>query len=460
MEYEIQFKIISFLRNILESKEVITENNIIIQPFFTEMKISIDNSFLQEISEIVNISNSVLRSSPNDLNEFINFAEYYLYNPRNPLENKEILLFYDKYLHLFVKLSNNYKSKPKSTRRSILSNYLITKINKNIISVILKYDYFISESLVTTIELDNEINFIDVSPDNEIVIGGFDGLISFYDTRLGKLVKTGSVENSIVENVGFLTDKRIVITSGSQFLKIVDANFTQILFNISTNSVIEYLIILPDDRIIIISLDSALYIFNPNTQETFIYKLQFSPNYVEKLNYNTIVLVSRNGDYIVYNVDDTTKSFTGKLSERITVLKCLDNTRFALGTNDGKLLIFNLTQPGITILAHTYAVKHIEKLFDNQIVTTSDDQTIRVWDYITGYNITFIRLNNRVYNITVLPDNRIATSGSGSILRIWNLDTGNTDMILEGHRDIVQDIKILSDGRIVSRSEDSIKIWE
>ena len=63
--------------------------------------------------------------------------------------------------------------------------------------------------------------------------------------------------------------------------------------------------------------------------------------------------------------------------------------------------------------------------------------------------------------LTLLKDGRLASSSDDETIRIWNLTTGQTVRILSGHTTPVYYVVELSDGRLASGSFDStIMIWD
>jgi WD40 repeat protein len=107
----------------------------------------------------------------------------------------------------------------------------------------------------------------------------------------------------------------------------------------------------------------------------------------------------------------------------------------------------------------------------SRIVTASRDLTARVWDAITGAEITVLRGHEgwvlRGYEFGVLsaafsPDgSRIATASGADIARIWNAISGAETTVLRGHEGRVLSAGFSPDGfRIVTASEDATaRIW-
>ncbi|MGO9513161.1 MAG: protein kinase domain-containing protein [Steroidobacteraceae bacterium] len=99
-----------------------------------------------------------------------------------------------------------------------------------------------------------------------------------------------------------------------------------------------------------------------------------------------------------------------------------------------------------------------------RIATASWDKTARLWDTLTGTEIT--RLSGhagRVFSVSFSPDGRrIVTASSDNTARIWDAETGRELMTLSGHARQVMFASFSPDGRsIVTASTDkTARIWD
>ena len=98
----------------------------------------------------------------------------------------------------------------------------------------------------------------------------------------------------------------------------------------------------------------------------------------------------------------------------------------------------------------------------SHIVSGSDDQTIKIWDFGSGKLLRSIDGHDNINSITVTPDNSQIVSGSDNkLVKVWDLENGQLSYSLEGHRDSVNAVAVTSDGKkVVSGSDDNlVKIW-
>src|SRR5207248_6349041 len=101
-----------------------------------------------------------------------------------------------------------------------------------------------------------------------------------------------------------------------------------------------------------------------------------------------------------------------------------------------------------------------------RVVTASKDKTARVWDALTGRNIT--ELNGHTDAVTSAafsPDGKfVVTAGAekDKTARIWDAATGEVVRIFEGHRDGITCAIFSPDGaHVVTTSKDgTARVWD
>ena len=97
------------------------------------------------------------------------------------------------------------------------------------------------------------------------------------------------------------------------------------------------------------------------------------------------------------------------------------------------------------------------------VVSSSRDSTLRIWDALSGKCLHVIKCSDFALSVTYSPDgNSIVSSFWGNTINIWNANTRICLMTLEGHTSPVSSVAFSSDGHyVVSTSTDkTMRIWD
>jgi WD40 repeat protein len=99
-----------------------------------------------------------------------------------------------------------------------------------------------------------------------------------------------------------------------------------------------------------------------------------------------------------------------------------------------------------------------------RIVSGSWDNTIKVWDAVSGKEVFTLRGHtDKVRCVAYRPDGRRIISGSSdNTIKVWNAETGKEILALPGHTDGITSLAYSPDSRrFVSGSNDgTIKVWD
>lgn len=151
-----------------------------------------------------------------------------------------------------------------------------------------------------------------------------------------------------------------------------------------------------------------------------------------------------------------------------TILCCAfhpNRSLFATGESRGNIHLWSIQnfQKKCTLEGHGDWVRSLAFNADGSIlVSTSSDQTIKIWDVRTEFCLNTIVEQSKVYTVTIAPNDRIfATSSTDNTIKVWDFETGHCIQTLFGHQDIVWAIAFNPDSTLlVSGSRDhTVKLW-
>ena len=148
---------------------------------------------------------------------------------------------------------------------------------------------------------------------------------------------------------------------------------------------------------------------------------------------NFSVFKMRGGKDVVFTADG--EKFIAWKNSSVALLQSLDDPENALVLNGHKKLIQGAT----------YAPD------ENQVLTWSDDLTVRIWDLSAPVNP--IRLEDRVSDMTLTADRKQVLYGTGDgTVKIWSLEDPSDSIFWKRHRGRVE-------GTMFTKNEEEVISW-
>ncbi|KAF5340731.1 hypothetical protein D9611_007354 [Ephemerocybe angulata] len=132
---------------------------------------------------------------------------------------------------------------------------------------------------------------------------------------------------------------------------------------------------------------------------------------------------------------------------------------------EGIFLLKELPPPPPPLKGHSSGVYAVAFSWDGmKIASGAIDQTVRVWDALTGKMQTILEGHGgTVRSVAFSPDGERIISGSRDhSVRVWDVLAGRVERVLVGHTDCVWSVGFSADGsQVVSGSEDkTVRIWD
>ena len=188
---------------------------------------------------------------------------------------------------------------------------------------------------------------------------------------------------------------------------------------------------------------------------------------LKKLKNNRLAAVGTN--MIIIILDITTFSPVNTIRDSSIAL-CLEESQTSeliCGTSGKYINIWGISKNENALLktlnGHTGYVTCLKLLPSNQLVSGSKDNTVKVWDLVTGGLVKTLEghMNTIMCFEYVIAHEGILISGSvDKKIKLWSLGKGICLKTLEKHADSVNSIELLANNRMVSASFGEVLIWD
>jgi len=181
-------------------------------------------------------------------------------------------------------------------------------------------------------------------------------------------------------------------------------------------------------------------------------------------NANLISTILTNADFSYANLEGA--AFGGRVKVN-SVFVTPDKKHIVSGSDDNTIKIWDFENGEVirTLRGHNSVVQIVFVTPDRRyILSGSLDKTIKIWDFEKGEEIRTLKgHNNLVVSVFVTPDKKHIVSGSfDTTIKIWDFEKGEEIRTLKGHNGSVRSVFVTPDKKhIVSGSIDTtIKIWD
>lgn len=281
---------------------------------------------------------------------------------------------------------------------------------------------------------------------------GHDPVIRLWDLKTGHVLKTLHKHTNWVRALAVSPNGRILASGGhDRMVYVWDLSTGKVLKSLFKHTNwIRGLAISPDGQILAsASDDQTVCLWNVETG-ALLHCLAGHRGGV------LTVAFSRDGQILASGSDDyTIRLWTVATGELLKILH--GHTSWVWSV----IFAQNLMNPNER--APTSKHESDSDLAGQQLVSASDDQTIRLWDVGTGRILQTLRGHqDGVAAIALSPDQkRLVSCSYDHTVRTWDAPTGKCLNVLHGHREWVRSAVFLNERTIASASTDgTLKLWD
>ncbi|MCL4239656.1 MAG: WD40 repeat domain-containing protein [Anaerolineae bacterium] len=143
-----------------------------------------------------------------------------------------------------------------------------------------------------------------------------------------------------------------------------------------------------------------------------------------------------------------------------------DSAQVISASDDGTVRVWDV-ESGVELLTleHPDYVRDVAYHPSEALLASAcDDGTVRVWDAITGDEKLAIEAHDDyVYSVAFSPDgSRLASGSSDALVKVWDVVTGEHLLTLEGEWYTVKDVAFSPDGTLIATAGDdsTARVWD
>lgn len=157
------------------------------------------------------------------------------------------------------------------------------------------------------------------------------------------------------------------------------------------------------------------------------------------------------------------------IKKAISIVDFADKLKLVSSNNEmniqklfGKIQNFNLFdyKESYVLNGHLGSILCLTKIDHNRILTGSNDKTIKLWNINERKCEMEIKDLDSISVLCWLKYELFASVSKRKIIKIWDLTNGECKMKIKAHTKTIHDMKLLSNGQLVTCSKDkTIKFW-
>jgi WD40 repeat protein len=201
---------------------------------------------------------------------------------------------------------------------------------------------------------------------------------------------------------------------------------------------------------------------------------QFRPTYsqhlsqvlaLEWLDKDTLASGSYDKTIQIWSITTGQTKRTIQTNAPVYSLKLLNtNIQLGAGLENGDINTYNINDGNLvsSLKGHTRYVNDLVQLSADLLASSSDDETIRIWNLATN-TCKFILTghSNAVYGLKQITPSILASGSHDKTIKLWGITSGQLIRTLTGHTSRIEwSVDLLNLQTLVSGSADqTIKLW-
>jgi WD40 repeat protein len=308
-----------------------------------------------------------------------------------------------------------------------------------------------------------------LTADGRVVSASHDRTLRVWDLETARELAVMAGHEGIVEAVAITGDGRAVSGSADRTLRVWDIETgTQLAVLAGHEDRIRAIAITGDARAVSASSDGTLRIWELDNRS--------SPAVGHR---ESVTAITFTGDgRIVSGANDwTLRVWDGATGRQLRVLDPVIGDPLSVAATPrwaifrcgdvlderGDFGVWDLeADEPVAFEGHSDSVNDFAVTADGQIVSASQDGTLRVWDVQTARELLVLAGHESgVRAVALTGDGRAVSASEDGTLRVWHLATGRELALLAGHEDGVSVVAVTGGGRAVSGSDDgTLRIWD
>lgn len=302
----------------------------------------------------------------------------------------------------------------------------IATINEETTNNVVK-DYFTIEEGISTASESVVSTYLNK---NKYAIGYLNGSVEIRNASNHEIILTLKTNLQSVNDIAKIESSIIAVGGKGKQIQIWDINEGKILKILNTDfKMVTTMLYLEDDLLAVGGEinNGSIQIWNIEAEEVEMELKGHTRNVYDLKIFKSSVLISASYDKTVRFWDlETGIEIENKRIEEgapIGKVEILNDKEIAIGNRDGNIMIYNTKtlETKHLLKAHREIVFSIKKLKSGLILSSGNDRTLKLWDYVSGTLVKEFRFKGSVHGISSFGTDKILTCGEEKRVKIWNI---------------------------------------